>query len=64
MMDALNFYRAELKKSRTAIDYLKGAACRARSPRATASGMRPDGWQNLEKVFPDYASAVMKDTGS
>ena len=26
-------------------------------------GFAPDGWQNLEAVFPDYATAELKDTG-
>jgi DNA primase len=63
MMDALNFYRAELKKSRTAIDYLKGRGLSGEIAARYGLGFAPDGWQNLEKVFPDYASAAMKDTG-
>ena len=63
MMDALTFYRAELKKSRIAIDYLKGRGLSGEIAARYGLGYAPDGWQNLEKVFPDYASAVMKDTG-
>jgi len=63
MMDALNYYRAELKKSRAAIDYLKGRGLSGEIAARYGLGYAPDGWQNLESVFPDYASAAMKDTG-
>src|SRR6185436_6388878 len=63
MMDALNFYRAELKKSKAAIDYLKGRGLSGEIAARYGLGYAPEGWQNLERVFPDYAAAVMKDTG-
>ena len=63
MMDALNHYRAELKKSRVAIDYLKGRGLSGEIAARYGLGYAPDGWQGLEKVFPDYASEAMKDTG-
>src|SRR5829696_1320092 len=63
MMDALGYYRAELKKSRLAIDYLKGRGLSGEIAARYGLGYAPDGWQNLEAVFPDYAAAAMKDTG-
>jgi DNA primase len=63
MMDALSYYRAELKKSRTAIDYLKGRGLSGEVAARFGLGYAPDGWQNLEAVFPDYAAADLKDTG-
>src|SRR5687768_16461978 len=63
MMDALAYYRAELKKSRTAIDYLKGRGLSGEIAAKYGLGYAPDGWQNLEAVFPDYAAAALKDTG-
>ena len=63
MMEALNYYRAELKKSRVAIDYLKGRGLSGEIAARYGLGFAPDGWQNLEAVFADYASAAMKDTG-
>jgi DNA primase len=63
MLDALNFYRAELKKSKVAIDYLKGRGLSGEIAARYGLGYAPEGWQNLERVFPDYGSAAMKDTG-
>ncbi|HYC36850.1 MAG TPA: DNA primase [Usitatibacter sp.] len=63
MMDALSYYRAELKKSREAIDYLKGRGVSGEIAARYGLGYAPDGWQNLEAVFTDYSSADLKDTG-
>ena len=63
MNDALSYYRAELKKSRTAIEYLKGRGLSGEIAARYGLGYAPDGWQNLEAVFPDYATASLRDTG-
>ena len=63
MLEALNYYRAELKKSKAAIDYLKGRGLSGEIAARYGLGYAPDGWQNLEAVFPDYASGPLKDTG-
>ncbi len=63
MMDALGYYRAQLKKSREAIDYLKGRGVSGEIAARYGLGYAPDGWQNLESVFPEYAAAELKDTG-
>ncbi len=63
MMDALSYYRAELKKSKPAIDYLKGRGLSGEIAARYGLGYAPDGWQNLESVFTDYATAALKDTG-
>ncbi|MGZ5032705.1 MAG: DNA primase [Usitatibacter sp.] len=63
MMEALNYFRAELKKSKPAIDYLKGRGVSGEIAARYGLGFAPDGWQNLESVFPDYASGPLKDTG-
>ena len=63
MSDALAYYRAELKKSRTAIDYLKGRGLTGEIAARYGLGYAPAGWQNLEAVFTDYATAELKDTG-
>ena len=63
MNDALSYYRAELKKSRAAIDYLKGRGLSGEIAARYGLGYAPDGWQNLEAVFPDYATGPLKDTG-
>ncbi len=63
MMDALSYYRAELKKSKVAIDYLKGRGVSGEVAARYGLGYAPDGWQNLEAVFSDYGTASLKDTG-
>src|SRR5690349_16479774 len=63
MMDALSYYRAQLKKSKAAIDYLKGRGLSGEIAARYGLGFAPDGWQNLEAVFPDYGDAALKDTG-
>jgi len=63
MMEALSFYRAELKKSKAAIEYLKGRGLSGEIAARYGLGYAPDGWQNLEAVFTDYASASLRDTG-
>ncbi len=63
MMDALAYYRAELKNSKPAIDYLKGRGLSGEIAARYGLGYAPDGWQNLEAVFSDYATASLKDTG-
>jgi DNA primase len=63
MMEALGYYRAQLKKSPVAIDYLKGRGLSGEVAARYGLGFAPDGWQNLEAVFPDYATAELKDTG-
>src|SRR6476646_653677 len=63
MMDALTYYRAELKKSKLAIDYLKGRGLSGEIAARYGIGYAPDGWQNLESIFPDYSAAQLKDTG-
>ena len=63
MMDALTYYRAELKKSKVAIDYLKGRGLSGEIAARYGVGFAPDGWQNLEAIFTDYATGPLKDTG-
>jgi DNA primase len=63
MMEALSFYRAELKKSKVAIEYLKGRGLSGEIAARYGLGYAPDGWQNLEAVFTDYATAALRDTG-
>src|SRR5207244_2240791 len=63
MMEALVYYRAELKKSKAAVEYLKRRGGSGEVAARYGLGYAPDGWQNLESVFDDYASALTKDTG-
>jgi len=63
MVEALDFYRAELKKTPAAIDYLKRRGLSGEIAARYGLGYAPDAWQSLQAVFPDYDAAVMKDTG-
>ena len=51
MEKAMDFYRAELKKSPRAIEYLKGRGLTGEIAARFRIGYAPDGWQNLEAVF-------------
>ena len=63
MLEALSYYRAQLKKSKVAIDYLKGRGLSGEIAARYGLGYAPDGWQNLEAVFTDYATGPLRDTG-
>ena len=47
------FYRAELKKSPRAIDYLKGRGLSGEIAARYRIGYAPDDWQGLEGAFPN-----------
>ena len=64
MLQALHFYREQLKQSETAIQYLKKRGVSGEVAARFGLGYAPEGWQNLEKVFPDYAqSQSLLETG-
>jgi DNA primase len=63
MMEALGFYRAELKKSPAAIDYLKHRGVSGEIAARYGLGYAPEGWQGLKTVFADYDSPALKDSG-
>ena len=51
---AMEFYRAELKKSPRAIGYLKGRGVSGEIAARYRIGYAPDDWQALRAAFPDY----------
>ena len=63
MMEALNFYRAELRKAPEAIEYLKRRGLSGEIAARYGLGFAPEAWQSLKGVFADYDSAEVKDTG-
>ena len=64
MLQALHFYREQLKQSETAIEYLKKRGVSGEVAARFGLGYAPEGWQNLEKIFPDYAkSQSLLETG-
>ena len=64
MLQALHFYREQLKQSETAIEYLKKRGVSGEVAARFGLGYAPEGWQNLEQIFPDYAkSQSLLETG-
>ncbi|MCB5190526.1 DNA primase [Methylobacillus arboreus] len=63
MQQAANYYKAELKKSPRAIDYLKGRGLSGQVAARFQVGYAPPGWQNLEAVFADYRHEVLQTAG-
>ena len=48
MMEALNYYRAELRKTPEAIDYLKRRGLSGEIAARYGLGYAPDAWQSLK----------------
>jgi DNA primase len=63
MERACDYYRDQLKAAPRAIEYLKGRGLTGKIAGRFGIGYAPDGWQNLESVFPDYADKALKDAG-
>ena len=62
MEKAMAFYRAELKKSPRAIEYLKGRGLTGEVAARYRIGFAPDDWQNLKGVF-EYSDASLVECG-
>ncbi len=60
---AMNYYRAELKKSQRAIDYLKGRGLSGQVAARFQMGYAPAGWQNLQSVFEHYDNEMLETIG-
>ena len=52
MMEALNYYRNELKKTPEAIEYLKRRGLSGEIAARYGLGYAPDAWQSLKGVSP------------
>ena len=63
LMRATEFYRAQLKDSPTAIDYLKRRGITGQTAARFALGYAPDAWQPLRSVFDDYDDARLVEAG-
>ncbi len=63
LQQAASYYKAELKKSQRAIDYLKGRGLSGQIAAKFQIGYAPAGWQNLQSVFPQYESDVLTTAG-
>ena len=63
MEQAMEFYRAELKKSPRAIEYLKGRGLTGAIAARFRIGYAPDDWQGLKAAFPDYEQSALEEAG-
>ena len=60
---AAKFYRAQLKESPRAIEYLKSRGLTGTIAAHFAIGYAPDEWTSLERAFPDYQDAALETAG-
>jgi len=63
LLQAANYYKAELKKSDRAIEYLKGRGLSGLIAAKFQVGYAPAGWQNLQTVFPQYENEALQTSG-
>jgi DNA primase len=63
MERAMDHYRAELKKSPRAIEYLKGRGLSGEVAARFRIGYAPDDWQGLKAAFPDYEDKSLVEAG-
>ena len=63
MEKAMDFYRAELKKSPRAIDYLKSRGLTGEIAARYRMGYAPDDWQALKAAFPNYDDKALVELG-
>src|SRR4029453_13172237 len=63
MEKAMDFYRAELKKSPRAIEYLKRRGLTGEIAARFRMGYAPDGWQGLKGPFPQYEDKSLVEVG-
>lgn len=58
-----NYYRSELKKSASAIEYLKSRGLSGEIAGRFRMGYAPSGWQNLASIFDDYQAEGLATAG-
>ncbi len=63
MEKAMDFYRAELKKSPRAVEYLKGRGVSGEIAARFRVGYAPAGWQGLRAAFPEYDDRSLVECG-
>lgn len=63
MAVAARYYREQLKASQRAIEYLKSRGLTGEAAARYGIGYAPDGWQNLESVFPEYQAEALQQAG-
>jgi DNA primase len=63
MRMAADYYKDELKRSERAIEYLKGRGLSGKVAAKYQIGYAPQGWQNLQSLFPKYDDASLSAVG-
>ena len=63
MSAAMNFYRRELKKTPTAIDYFKSRGLTGEIAAKFGLGYAPDDWQGLKAAVEDYTASSLAECG-
>ena len=63
MARAAKYYYEQLKRSETAIDYLKARGVSGEIAQKFGIGYAPDGWQNLGAAFDDYTISELQVAG-
>jgi DNA primase len=63
MEKAMGFYRAELKNSPQAVEYLKARGLTGEIAARFRIGYAPDDWQGLKASFPEYADKALVECG-
>ena len=63
LQQAANYYKAELKNSPRAIEYLKGRGLSGVIAAKFQIGYAPTGWQNLQNVFANYENEALQTAG-
>jgi DNA primase len=60
---AARHYKAQLKKTPRAIDYLKGRGLTGEIAAQFALGYAPEGWRSLASAFPAYDDPLLEESG-
>ena len=63
LQQAANYYKAELKKTPRAIEYLKSRGLSGVIAAKFQIGYAPAGWQNLQNVFANYENEALQTAG-
>lgn len=63
MQRAEQYYRQQLKLSSAAVEYLKKRGLTGEIAARFGLGYAPDGWQNLDAAFEQYANPVLQEAG-
>ena len=63
MARAAKYYYEQLKRSETAINYLKARGVSGEVAQKFGIGYAPDGWQNLGAAFEDYTISELQVAG-